>query len=372
MIPGSTTAIFAVGFTVFVVAFLVLLVITVRFLIGRARAARSDWLAEREDLAAAGAVGEADGADDGPEPPLTALVLSGGGPRGAAQVGMLQVMAEGGFVPDRIYGASVGAVNGAAFAGNPTVEGVEHLTRIWRELRGEDVFPQRLGHGPWRFLQQRESMHPNTGLRQIIEDGIEFERLEDATVPFEVVTTSIIDGRERWLMSGPAVEAVLASAAIPAIFPPVEIDGDRLVDGGVVDNVPISRAIDAGASRIVVLLCGPPDYSPLPTKRPVEAMFNALMISVHARFVREMSRLPDSVEVIVCGIDAAESRDYTDFTETEALMAAGRIEALDVLVRHGVIDAPVASATEPVDTEEQAVAGDGTVVAVVPGEPTTP
>jgi NTE family protein len=284
MIPAASNTLFTVGFTLFVVAFLVLAVLIVRFTLKRGAIARQAWLAERGDLAYK---------PEGPEPPLTALVLAGGGTRGAAQVGMLQVLAENGFVPDRIYGTSVGAVNGAAFAGDPTLEGVERIARIWRGITGDDVYPSRFVHGPWQYLQQRESMHPNTGLRKIIEDGITFDRLEDAVIPFEVVAASIADGRERWLMSGPAVEAILASAAIPAISPPVEIDGDRLVDGGVVDNVPISRAIDAGATRILVLLCGPLTFTPPPSKRPVEVMLSALFISVHSRFSRELARLPD-------------------------------------------------------------------------------
>ncbi len=327
MIPAASNTLFTVGFTLFVVAFLVLAVLIVRFTLKRGAIARQAWLAERGDLAYK---------PEGPEPPLTALVLAGGGTRGAAQVGMLQVLAENGFVPDRIYGASVGAVNGAAFAGDPTLEGVERIARIWRGITGDDVYPSRFVHGPWQYLQQRESMHPNTGLRKIIEDGITFDRLEDAVIPFEVVAASITDGRERWLMSGPAVEAILASAAIPAIFPPVEIDGDRLVDGGVVDNVPISRAIDAGATRILVLLCGPLTFTPPPSKRPVEVMLSALFISVHSRFSRELARLPDGVEVIVFSGGGVSSRGYTDFSETEALIAAGRAEATEVLRRHGL------------------------------------
>ena len=96
--------------------------------------------------------------------------------------------------------------------------------------------------GPWAFFQKRAAVHANTGLRAIIEAGIDYENLEDATIPIEVVTTSLTDGRERWIGHGPAVEAILASSAIPSIFPPVSIDGDVLVDGGVVNNVPISQA----------------------------------------------------------------------------------------------------------------------------------
>ncbi len=252
-------------------------------------------------------------------------------------MGMLQVLAASGVVPDRIYGTSVGAVNGAAFAADPTVKGVAHLAGIWQRIDGQAVFPQRRGHGPWRFLQQRESLHPNSGLRQIVEEGIDFERLEDARVPLEVVATSIVDGRERWLTSGPAVEAILASSAIPAIFPPVEIDGDRLIDGAVVNNVPIGRALDAGATRVIVFLCDPPTFAPPVVKRPVEAMFNALLVAVHARFAREMARLPEGVEVIVCSGGVGHTRDYTDFSETEVLIEAGRAEATEVFRRHGVV-----------------------------------
>jgi NTE family protein len=334
MQPAESNVVFIVGFGAFVVAFGALVVLTVRFTLRRGSLARQAWLAERDDIRGFDATGD----DEEPPRRQTALVLSGGGTRGAAQVGMLQVLAEAGFVPDRIYGSSVGAINAAAFAGNPTVEGVALLTQVWKDVRSDEIFPQRLGHGPWRFFQQRESIHPNSGLRRTIEEGIGFDRIEDAPVPLEVVATSIVDGRERWLTSGPAVDAVLASAAIPAIFPPVEIDGDQLIDGGVVDNVPIGRAIDAGATRVVVLLCGSPEYQPVPAKRPVEAMLNALFISVHARFARDLSRLPEGIEVIVCSGGSAASRDYTDFSDTDALIASGRAEAVDVLRRYGVIE----------------------------------
>ncbi len=323
---ATTNVAFGLVFGVFLVVTAVLIVVVIRWTIRRNRVLTDIWR-----------VGHI---EDGPTRPLTAFVLAGGGTRGATQVGMLQVLVERGIIPDHIYGASVGAVNGAALAGDPTPAGMEHLTEIWQGLRGEDVYPQRRMHGPWLFLQQRESVHPNTGLRRIIETGIGFERIEDAIIPFEVVTTSLSDGQERWFASGPAVDVILASAAIPAIFPPVEVEGEQLIDGGVVDNVPISRAIDAGCTRIFVLLCGPLTYSSPISRRPVEAMLNALFIAVYARFNNEMARLPPGVEVIVFSGGSALSRDYTDFSDTETLIAAGRTEASDVLRRHGIMAEP--------------------------------
>ena len=353
-VASDTT--FAVVFTLFVVVTVVLIVLVIRFTLQRAAASRATWLSGQEP----------DGGPGRDPAPITALVLAGGGVRGAVQIGMLQVLAEEGFVPDRIYGSSVGAVNGVAFAGDPTRSGVERMTRIWKGLTRESVYPQGRLHGPWLYLQHRDSVYPNSGLRTIIEKGIDFERLEDAVIPVEVVATSLTDGQERWFTDGRAVDAVLASAAIPAIFPPVEIDGDRFIDGGVVNNVPLNRAIDAGATRIVVLLCTPTEVSPTTPSRPVEAMLNALFISIHARFVREMAHLPAGVQVIVCNGAEGGTRDFDDFSTTDTLIAQGREVATDVVHRYGLGRSvmPSAAGTGSV--------GDGSATRSSPGGPPAP
>lgn len=266
-------------------------------------------------------------------PRRTAFVLAGGGSRGAVQVGMLEELIRRGIRADRVFGASVGAINGASYAGNPTLEGVEHMARVWRAVKGTEIFPRGTFDGPWAFLQKRASVHANTGLRAIIESGIDYENLEDALIPVEVVTTSMTDGRERWITRGPAVEAILASSAIPSIFPPVTIDGDMLVDGGVVNNVPISRALAAGCDRIYVLLCGPLHYRPRPPQRPVEAQLTAFFVAIHARFVRELASLPPGVEVIVFSGGGEPSGQYRDFSATATLIDEGRREVADVLGR---------------------------------------
>ncbi len=326
MTVAAETA-FAFVFGLFVVATLVLIVLVLRFTFQRAAAARRRWLAEQTETAEHDEVRL-----------MTALVLAGGGTRGAVQIGMLQVLAEHGFVPDRIYGTSVGAINGAGFAGDPTVQGVERMARIWTGLDREDVYPQGRLHGPWLYFQQRDAVYSNSGLRKIIADGVTFDRLEEAAVPFEVVATSLVDGRERWFTYGPADEAILASAALPAIFPPVEIDGERYIDGGVVNNVPIRRAIEGGAKRIVVLMCSPPVFEPSRARRPIEAVLNALFISVHARFARDMAQLPPDVEVVLCAADndGDGGRAFGDFSRTPELIAEGRREAAEVVRRYGL------------------------------------
>lgn len=264
-------------------------------------------------------------------PPRTAFVLAGGGARGAAQIGMLQALVARGIAPDIVYGASVGAINAAGFAADPTPAGVERMAELWRAVTRDDVFPQGRFPTPWRFLQQRESAFPNEGVRRIIDSGLRFENIENSPLPFEVVATSLTDGRPQWFTQGPAEPAILASAALPALLPPVQIDGEAFIDGGVVDNVPVGRAMAEGARRIFALLCGPLHYTPQKAKRPIEAVFAAFFIAVHARFARELLHLPPGVEVVVFTVDNEPVSRYDDFSATETLIADGRANAERVL-----------------------------------------
>jgi NTE family protein len=232
---------------------------------------------------------------------------------------------------DRVYGASVGAVNAAAYAADPTSDGIKRLEDVWVNLRPDDVFPKARVHGPWMFFQHRESVYSNSGLRKLLESSLAIDRIEDAALDLEVVTTSLVDGAERWLSSGPVVEAVLASAAIPGIFPPVSVDGEAMIDGGVVDNVPISRAIAQGATRIFVLLCGPAHHAPEIGKRPIEAVISAFFTSVHSRFAREIQAVPPGIELFVFSGTGRLADDFRDFGSSPALVEAGRHEVRRVL-----------------------------------------
>lgn len=256
---------------------------------------------------------------------------------------MLQALVARGIRADAVYGSSVGAVNAAGFAGAPDSAGVAVLASAWQHVTRDDVFPQGRIPAPWRFFQTRESVHSNEGLRRLVATFLTYDRLEDATVPIEVVATSLTDGQVRWLSRGPAVDAVLASSALPALLPPVVIDGETLIDGGVVDNVPIGRAIEHGARQIFVLLCGPMHYTPSPHRRPVEAILTGFFIAMHARFARELQSLPAGVEVVVFTVDTAPVARYDDFSGTDAFITAGRVNAETVLrfwADGGVGDAP--------------------------------
>ena len=105
-------------------------------------------------------------------------------------------------------------MNAAFFAGEPTLEGTYLAAEMWRAVATNDVFPKGRLHGSWRFVERREAVYPIEGLRRLVSSFLRFDRLEDSLVPLTVVVTRLDDGVEEWLTEGPALEAVLASAAL--------------------------------------------------------------------------------------------------------------------------------------------------------------
>jgi len=269
----------------------------------------------------------------GQEPVETAFVLSGGGNRGACQVGMLRALCERGIIPDLVVGSSIGAINAAFFAGQPTLEGTYLAAEMWRTVATNDVFPKGRLHGSWRFLERREAVYPIEGLRRLVGGFLRFERLEDSLVPLTVVATRLDDGVEEWLTEGPALEAVLASAALPAIFPAVEREGIRYIDGGVVDNTPLSVALAAGARRIYVLLCGGVNSNTVDYGRPYEAMLVAFGLSIRTRLRRDLTSVPADVDVVVLEQSGVDELTWQDFSRTEELLERGYLDTRVVLDR---------------------------------------
>lgn len=228
----------------------------------------------------------------------TAFVLGGGGRWGAVEVGMIKALHEADITPDLILGTSIGAFNGAVIADYPGQEGVDRLTGFWEEVTGVDLFRTSLMDRAKRVATLKPSLHESDDLRDLIVHAIHPDtRIEDLHTEFQCVAASIEKARERWFDSGPLVDALLASSAVPALFPPVEIDGEHFYDGGLVDSVPLGRAVDMGADVIYVLQVGRLE-SPL---RPPERLYEAALISFEIarrhRFSTTMERLPDDIGV---------------------------------------------------------------------------
>lgn len=184
------------------------------------------------------------------------MVLSGGGSLGAVQAGMLLALARSGVTVDLIVGASVGALNGAFYADDPTPAGAARLVDLWQGLQRRDVFPLTLWAGLKALVFGRDHLVEPAALADIVCRSLRMRRIEDARVPLHVVATDILSGEDVLLSHGEVTSALLASTAIPVVFPPVALEGRQLVDGGVSNNTPITNAIALGAERILVLPTG--------------------------------------------------------------------------------------------------------------------
>ena len=239
-----------------------------------------------------------DGAPE-PAPPQTAFVLGGGGNLGAIQVGMLRALADRGVRPDALFGCSVGAINAAALAIDPTTTGVDRLARLWGDLDSEVVCPPGRLSGLLLLTRKYRSLQSNDALRRLLESSLPYRRFDETAVPLSVIATSLRTGRDHWFTDGEVIPAVLASAALPAIFPPVEIDGENFIDGGVVDNVPISRALTSGAQRIYVLHVGNFGRPRPEPRRPIDALLQSYSIARNYRFHSEIESPPPGIELVV-------------------------------------------------------------------------
>jgi NTE family protein len=275
--------------------------------------------------------------------PRTAFVLAGGGSLGAVEVGMLRVLAAHDVRADLVVGASVGAINAAYYAGNPTPAGVAELTRIWSNLRTRDVFPFSPLRGFFGFVGWQDALVDPTPLRTLLERRLPYRRLEDAPVPCHIVATDVLDGREVVVSKGDAVSALLGSAAIPGVFPPVAHDGKTLIDGGVASNTPIATAISLGAERVIVLPTGYSCALGAPPHGSIAIAIHALTLMIVHQLVTDIERLETRAEIVVvpplCPVDVTPY----DFGPTAALIARAEAStktwlATNGLARRGVPD----------------------------------
>jgi NTE family protein len=237
----------------------------------------------------------------------TAFVFAGGGSLGAIQVGMLRVLIAAGVRPDFVIGSSVGAINAGYFAGAPNEEGVERLAKIWSDLRGRDVFPFTFASA-FGLLRHPGHFVDSKGLRRLIKTNLPYELLEDAAIPVHVTATDV-EGMAVLLSKGPAIDAILASAAIPGIFPPVRIDGQSLMDGAIATNTPIRVAADLGASRIVVLPTGYACALKEPPKAAIARILHAITLLIEWQLIRDLERLAGDIHVCIvptlCPLDVS-------------------------------------------------------------------
>jgi NTE family protein len=259
--------------------------------------------------------------------PREAVVLSGGGSLGAAQVGALRALFEAGIRPDLFVGCSVGALNAAFMAVDPTVERLDELERIWRKLKRGDVFgrtnkltaTQAFLHA----VRRDDHLYEPDALRNLVRTWVPLKDLGDTAVPCHVVTTDLLTGTPCWWSVGDPLTILTASACLPALFPPVPLGGSLHVDGGVTAPVPIERALDLGAMRIWVL-----DVSGGSLGRRDDRM-SALDVLLQSFAIsrmhldRPLTGVRSDQQVIRLRRPDLGPLEMRDFTQTPRLMAAG-------------------------------------------------
>jgi NTE family protein len=227
----------------------------------------------------------------------TAFVLGGGGLLGAHQVGMLRALSEAGIRPDLLVGTSIGAINGAFVAADPS-GAAARLSRMWQGEELRLAFSDKLWSRAVRLVRSGTHLHSLDPLGRMLDEVLPSD-FADLKLPFQCVAAGIESASARWFSSGPVVPAVMASCAVPGLLPPVEIDGAHYFDGGLVDSIPVGRAVTLGAATVYVLQVGRIESQLEVPTRPWEVGLVAFEIARRHRFHEEMSSLPSDVRVHV-------------------------------------------------------------------------
>jgi NTE family protein len=249
-------------------------------------------------------------------------VLGGGGSLGAIQVGMLQALAEQDIAPDIVAGTSVGSLNGAVLAYNPK-SAANRLSHLWARITREQVFPGGLLAQVRTLQHSKTHLFPSTGLAAVIADFMGAETsFADLTLPFAAMAMDIATARPHVMREGPLLPALLASAAIPGIFAPVELGPLRLYDGGLVANVPMQQAVTMGARSLVVLDCNFPGHILDAPGSIAEVLFYTALVAMRTQALYEAPLVAGDVPVVYLHGPEPQTVSPLDFRHTGALIEA--------------------------------------------------
>ena len=249
----------------------------------------------------------------------TAFVLGGGGVLGAVEVGMLRALAEADITPDVILGTSVGALNGALVAADPGPGVIDRLIALWESAAaGKEVYGDGAVRQVTRVVRTGTHLHSAKPLRARLEQELGDLTFKELAIPFQCCAASIERAAEHWFTEGRVVDAVVASAAVPGLLRPARVGDEHFLDGGIVNSIPVGRAVEVGADRIFVLQVGRIDRPLRPPRKPWEVARVSFEIARRHRFNREMAALPENVAAHVLPTGGGSSRDdsllaYRDF-----------------------------------------------------------
>jgi NTE family protein len=274
-----------------------------------------------------------------------AFVLSGGANRGALEVGVLLALMEHDILPQILVGTSVGAVNAAILAINPTLEGARYLEKKWHEA-SEKLFVRRdYISAMWRLATGKSSLYDSNKLRELLKSFFpaDIRQFSDIkAVELYITAVDINSGELRVFgidRSQSIFDAMMASAALPILFSPWQYEGRQYVDGGVVHDLPMRVAVDAGATELYAIDIGPLQFGRRAPRGMLRVVGQTLDAIVSHQLVDEYSwsgkLSKDAIHHIV--LEAFENVRIWDFGHTAEMIAKGREIGLEHLRRRGKI-----------------------------------
>lgn len=276
---------------------------------------------------------------------MLAFVLSAGGVKGALQIGALQVLLEAGIVPEMVVGSSIGAINGAFVACDPSVRGVEKLADMARQITRNDVYPGNRLTMAWSLLRNRESLFSNENWRRFLARHLPCATFSDITGARCYVTAVELNSGRLHLFgenpNDPIVDALVASSAQPPLHPPVWINGAPYIDGGTLGTLPVRVAIEKGATEIYALNI----YSEMPRGRHrnfLDVSSRAVGAMLQHHLTRDLEQCATHGGVWLKQIDLVYSSDANsrDFSKLGEMVTLGR-EATQLALAQGPLRRPV-------------------------------
>ncbi len=260
------------------------------------------------------------------------LILTGGANWGAVQAGAAKALFERGFEPEFIVGVSVGAINGAYLAARPTLEGVDELIELWERADARRIFGGRLARvRELAGVLLHDAAFSNRALQSFFEDSLPARRFDKTEIPLAVVASELTSGTPRLLSSGNLIDAVLASGAIPGVFPPVAIGGERLVDGAITDPFPLHVLVERGIQRVVVVEAGRPCGCDNDLGNASSLIQRAITVVMQDRMDLLMQLAPADVELIRLGRVCHTETPITDLSDAALRVHVGYNEAVGIL-----------------------------------------
>ena len=266
--------------------------------------------------------------------PRLGVVLGGGAALGAFEVGVIDVLARGGIVPDFLVGTSVGAINAAFWALSPGPDVGERLFHLWMQSSRSTMFPDGPVPMVGRLFQRRDHLTTQAGLRRALERAItDPPPIENTPIPLAIIATDSNRAERVVIRRGPLVPAILASAAIPGLWPAVEIDGRRLVDGGLVSNCDVQAAVEEGMTDVLVVdVMG--DVFPAITMTVGQVLERAFAVTALRQTDLAIKAFGGGARIAVLRATSIDKPGFADFSRTAALFRDGQVAAAEFVARH--------------------------------------